>query len=82
LRQRVVPDRLRGRVNSVGYLFSAGGSAIGALQGGFIARLFGITAPFWLAFGVMVVFTACAWRLFGRRMVAAETRPAVAAVSP
>jgi MFS family permease len=78
LRQRVVPDHLRGRVNSVGYLFSAGGSALGALQGGFVARAFGITAPFWLALGVMVIFTACAWRLFGRRMLAAETRSAVA----
>lgn len=66
LRQRVVPGQLRGRVNSVYYFFGVGGFALGALQGGFVAQAFGITAPFWLAFAVMVVFTACAWRLFSR----------------
>jgi MFS family permease len=72
IRQRVVPDHLRGRVNSVNYLFSVGGSALGALQGGFVARAFGITAPFWLALGVMVVFTAAAWRLFSHSALDAE----------
>lgn len=77
LRQRVVPDQLRGRVNSVYYFFSAGGFAIGALQGGFVARGFGITAPFWFAFVVMVVFTACAWRLFSRSALDAERHQVV-----
>jgi MFS family permease len=72
IRQRVVPDHLRGRVNSVNYLFSVGGSALGALQGGFVARAFGITAPFWLALAVMVVFTAAAWRLFSHSALDAE----------
>jgi predicted MFS family arabinose efflux permease len=64
LRQRAVPERLLGRANSVYFLFSVGGAALGALQGGLLARAYGITAPFWLAFAVMVVFTAAAWRLF------------------
>ncbi|MEN3269788.1 MFS transporter [Pseudonocardia sp.] len=63
-RQRVVPDALRGRVNSVYFLFAVGGSAIGALMGGLAARDLGITAPFWIAFGGMAVLTAIAWRLF------------------
>jgi MFS family permease len=49
LRQRVTPAGLLGRVNSVYYLFGVGGSAVGALMGGLLARGLGITAPFWLA---------------------------------
>ena len=65
VRQRVVPVNLLGRVNSVYYgPFVIGGSALGALLGGLLARTFGITAPFWFAFGVMVLFTAAAWRVF------------------
>jgi MFS family permease len=63
-RQRVVPDALRGRVNSVYFLFAVGGSAIGALMGGLAARDLGITAPFWIAFVGMALLTAVAWRLF------------------
>jgi MFS family permease len=63
-RQRVVPDALRGRVNSGYFLFSVGGAAIGALGGGLVARGMGITAPFWIAFAGMVVLTVVAWRPF------------------
>lgn len=63
-RQRAAPDRLLGRVNSVYQLFSVGGAALGSLCGGLVARALGITAPFWIAFGAMVVLTAVAWRLF------------------
>ena len=63
-RQRVVPDALRGRVNSVYFLFAVGGSALGALAGGLAARGFGVTAPFWIAFAGMAALTATAWRLF------------------
>ncbi|HLU59090.1 MAG TPA: hypothetical protein VKZ81_26820 [Pseudonocardia sp.] len=41
-----------------------GGSAVGALGGGLVARALGITAPCWIAFGGMVVLTAVAWRRF------------------
>jgi predicted MFS family arabinose efflux permease len=63
-RQRVVPDALRGRVNSCYFLFAVGGSAIGALLGGLVAGALGVTAPFWLAFAGMSVLTVVAWRLF------------------
>ncbi|GAA0932477.1 MFS transporter [Pseudonocardia zijingensis] len=63
-RQRVVPDALRGRVNSGYYLFSVGGSAVGAVGGGLVARALGITTPFWIAFVGMIVLTAVAWRHF------------------
>lgn len=76
LRQRAVPARLLGRANSVYYLFGIGGSALGALQGGLVARAFGITAPFWLALAVMAVFTPAAWRLFGRASLTTELAPA------
>ncbi|WP_219418414.1 MFS transporter [Pseudonocardia nigra] len=63
-RQRVVPDALRGRVNSGYFLFAIGGSALGALSGGLLARGLGITAPFWIAFAGMAALTAVAWRWF------------------
>ncbi|MGQ0841051.1 MFS transporter [Actinokineospora sp.] len=64
VRQRVVPDRLRGRVGGVSRLLIIGGAAIGSLIGGFIAREFGVTAPLWAAAAAMVVVTALAWRHF------------------
>jgi MFS family permease len=63
-RQRVVPDALRGRVNSGYFLFVVGGSAIGALLGGQVAGAVGVTAPFWFAFAGMSVVTLVAWRRF------------------
>lgn len=71
-RQRVVPDRLRGRVNSVYLLFSVGGAALGSAVSGPLASAFGITAPFWCSAVAMAGMTAVAWRSFGRRLV---TRP-------
>lgn len=65
LRQRVVPDRLRGRVTSVYYLLDLGGAALGSLLGGVFARVLGITGPFWLAAAVMAVIAAAAWRPIG-----------------
>jgi MFS family permease len=64
VRQRVVPEGLLGRVQSVYYLFSIGGSALGALLGGVLARALGITGPFWVAFVVMTLFTAAVWRVY------------------
>jgi hypothetical protein len=62
LRQRIVPERLRGRVNSVYFLFDFGGAALGTLLGGLLARALGITAPFWVAFAAMALLAATAWR--------------------
>jgi MFS family permease len=76
LRQRVVPDALRGRVNGVYQLFSVGGAAVGALLGGWIAREWGITAPFWFAAAVIAVLTVGVWRTFGRRLAREVAAPA------
>ncbi|MBE1563679.1 MFS family permease [Nonomuraea africana] len=73
LRQRAVPDELRGRVDSVYLWFSIGGAALGSLVGGVIARWLGITGPFWMSAVAMTVFTVLAWRPFGRRLAASPT---------
>jgi MFS family permease len=54
-RQAVVPEDIFGRVNSVYRLLGWGGLSIGALLGGFLARSFGLTAPFWFAAVVLAV---------------------------
>jgi MFS family permease len=75
LRQRLVPERLRGRVGSVSFLFDLGGAALGTLLGGGLAAALGITAPFWLAFGAVGLLTVAAWRRF--RPDALASSPAV-----
>jgi MFS family permease len=75
LRQRLVPEPLRGRVNSVYFLFDLGGAALGTLLGGALAAALGITAPFWLAFGAVAVLTVTTWRQF--RPDALTSPPAV-----
>ncbi|MEU9743207.1 MFS transporter [Micromonospora chersina] len=66
LRQRLVPDRLRGRVNSVYALADLGGAALGTIAGGVLARATGsLLTPFWLAAATLAVLTALAWRRLG-----------------
>jgi len=62
LRQRLVPDRLRGRVSSVYFFLTMGGAAIGALAGGFLARGLGLTAPFWIAAAGNATLIPVVWR--------------------
>lgn len=63
LRQRLVPDRLRGRVNSVYALADLGGAAVGTALGGLLAQATGaITAPLWMAAGALTVLTVAVWR--------------------
>jgi MFS family permease len=49
LRQRIVPDRLLGRVNAGYRLFAWGTQPIGALLGGVVGEVFGLPAVFLLA---------------------------------
>jgi MFS family permease len=49
LRQRIVPDRLLGRLNSAYRLFAWGTQPIGALLGGIVAELVGLRVLFLLA---------------------------------
>ncbi|WP_433289245.1 MFS transporter [Micromonospora sp. CA-244673] len=66
LRQRLVPDRLRGRVSSVYALADLGGAALGTAAGGVLARATGsLLAPFWLAAAALAVLTALSWRRLG-----------------
>jgi len=62
LRQRIVPDNLRGRVASVYSLIDLGGAALGSLLGGLLGQTLGITAPFWIAAAATAVIAAAAWR--------------------
>ncbi|GAA2690330.1 MULTISPECIES: MFS transporter [Actinosynnema] len=62
-RRRVVPDRLRRSVNGAFLLFSSGGAALGAIQGGLVARAFGVTGPLWVAAGVVGLLSALMWQL-------------------
>ncbi|WP_157767568.1 MFS transporter [Actinosynnema pretiosum] len=62
-RARVVPDRLRRSVNGAFLLFSSGGAALGAIQGGLVARAFGVTGPLWVAAGVVGLLSVLMWQL-------------------
>ncbi|MDQ4126870.1 MAG: MFS transporter [Actinomycetota bacterium] len=69
LRQELVPEDLMGRVNSIYLLFDAGSASIGALLGGLIAGVFGLTAPFWLAAAFVAAWLALVWRALGNRAI-------------
>lgn len=64
VRQRLVPARLLGRVNSVYFLLTMGGAALGSLAGGFLARGLGLAAPFWLAAAGNALLILVVWRYF------------------
>jgi MFS family permease len=61
-RQAVVPSHLQGRVNSVFYTAVLGSSGLGALFGGIIARLTGVSRTFLLAGLVDLVLAGVMWR--------------------
>jgi len=62
VRQRAVPTEFQGRVGSVYMLGVIGGIVVGGAIGGLIAGWWGVTAPFWFAFGGSVVILALIWR--------------------
>nr|WP_281069229.1 MFS transporter [Paeniglutamicibacter terrestris] len=62
VRQRAVPDRLRGRVNSVYMLGSVGGIAAGSLLGGVLGQVFSYRAPFWLGFVGSFIILLLVWK--------------------
>jgi MFS family permease len=55
LRQRLVPERLLGRVISTHRLISWGSLALGALAGGVVAQLAGLVPLFWAAAAVTLL---------------------------
>ncbi len=62
VRQRLVPDHLRGRVASVYFFLTMGGAALGALAGGLVAKGLGLTAPFWIAAAGNTLLVLAVWR--------------------
>jgi MFS family permease len=70
LRQRLTPPEMLGRVSSSTLFISAGGNCVGAVLGGVVAADFGITAPYWVGFGVAILVSAVTWRVFNRADVA------------
>jgi len=62
VRQRAVPTEFQGRVGSVYLTGVVGGIVIGSALGGLIASLWGITAPFWFAFGGSALILVLIWR--------------------
>ena len=61
IRQRAVPTALQGRVGAVNSVGIYGGLVIGSALGGFLARAYGVTAPFWFAFAGSAVFVVLIW---------------------
>ena len=64
IRQRAVPDELYGRVSGVYRVGIFGGLVAGAPIGGFLAREYGITAPFWFGFIGSAILVVLLWRQF------------------
>jgi len=62
IRQRAVPNEFQGRVSSV-YMVGVFGSLVaGALIGGAIAAVWGVTGPFWFGFVGSAVILVAIWR--------------------
>lgn len=62
VRQRLVPHELQGRVSSVNMVGVFGGMVIGQALGGVIAQTWGLTAPWWFAFGGAALTLLVVWR--------------------
>ncbi len=62
VRQRLVPHALQGRVASVNMVGVFGGMVIGQALGGVIAETWGLTAPWWFAFGGALLTLLVVWR--------------------
>jgi MFS family permease len=62
VRQRAVPAQFQGRIGSVYLTGVVGGIVIGSALGGLVASVWGITAPFWVAFAGSALILAVIWR--------------------
>jgi predicted MFS family arabinose efflux permease len=62
VRMRAVPAQLQGRVGSLYSIGVYGGIVAGQALGGVIARIWGVTGPFWFAFAGSAVILALIWR--------------------
>lgn len=57
-RQSITPPELLGRVSAATRVIGLGAAAVGAALGGWLAGLFGLTAPLWIACALLVVLAA------------------------
>ena len=62
VRMRAVPAELQGRVGSLYSIGVFGGIVAGQAVGGVVAKVWGITGPFWFAFAGSAVLLALLWR--------------------
>ena len=62
VRMRAVPTELQGRVGSVYLVGVFGGIVVGQAIGGLVARIWGLTGPFWFAFVGSAIILALIWR--------------------
>jgi MFS family permease len=76
VRMRAVPTELQGRVGSLYLIGVFGGIVAGQALGGVIARIWGVTAPFWFAFVGSAVLVALIWRELTHIAHADDTAPA------
>jgi MFS family permease len=76
VRMRAVPMELQGRVGSLYSIAVFGGILAGQVVGGVIARLWGLTAPFWFAFFGSAILLALIWQELGHIAHAGEPSPA------
>lgn len=79
LRQRIVPDALLGRVNASYRLFAWGTQPLGALLGGVIAELFGLTAVFVVGAALIGSLVAMRGIVTDSAIRAAQAAPATGA---
>jgi predicted MFS family arabinose efflux permease len=77
VRMRAVPVQLQGRVGSLYSIGVFGGIVLGQGLGGVIARIWGLTGPFWFAFVGSAVILALIWRELAH--IAHEDEAALAA---
>jgi hypothetical protein len=79
LEQMVVPDRIRGRVSAVHYVFIGMSNELGAAESGFAAGLFG-TVPAIVGGGIVafavVAAVAAKWRELSTMPPLSELQPA------
>jgi MFS family permease len=80
VRMRAVPMELQGRVGSVYAVGVFGGIVVGQTIGGVIARVWGVTGPFWFAFVGSAIILALIWRQLA--LIAHADEQAVAEALP
>ncbi|HEY7177075.1 MAG TPA: MFS transporter [Micromonosporaceae bacterium] len=82
MRQRIIPDRIRGRVNSVYRLAGWGSLPIGAAIGGSIATSFGLRSPWFVAAGLRVAVVVAILAVLRPALFAAAESDSVSPPAP